>query len=168
MIFPFFTKTAPTIGFGWARAALRVASVRARSIQPSSFTAVRVILECSSALGSRLAASRPPLQIQNLKEPALRRSIKERVDVGLGIEWDQVVDFFAGAYEADWQIQFAGNGYDDAAFGGAVEFGEHDAGDSGMAPEFAGLVQAVLSGGGVEDEEHVMRRAGNYFGGGAF
>src|SRR5580658_9032036 len=36
-----------------------------------------------------------------------------------------------------------------------------------MAPEFAGLVQAVLSGGGVEDEQYVMRRAGNYFGGGA-
>jgi hypothetical protein len=29
----------------------------------------------------------------------------------LGIEWDQVVYFFASADEADRQIQFAGNGY---------------------------------------------------------
>src|SRR3984885_14712046 len=98
---------------------------------------------------------------------ALLCLVKQRVDVGLGIEWNQVVDFFARADEADRQIQFAGDGYDDAAFGGAVEFGEHDAGDSGMAPEFAGLVEAVLSGGGVEDKQHVVRGAGDYLGGGA-
>ena len=100
-------------------------------------------------------------------EPALRPLIEERVDVGLGIEWDQVVDFFAGADEADRQVQFAGDGYDDAAFGGTIEFGEHDAGDSGVAPEFAGLVEAVLPSGGVEYEQHIVRRTGNYFGGGA-
>ena len=94
-------------------------------------------------------------------------SVEERVDVGLGIERDQVVDFFAGADEANRQIQFAGNGYHDAALGGSVEFGEHDARDSRMAPEFAGLIQAILSGGRVEYQQHIVRRAGNYLGCGA-
>ena len=33
--------------------------------------------------------------------------------------------------------------------------------------EFAGLGEAVLAGGGVENEEHVMRGAGDNFRGGA-
>ncbi len=100
--------------------------------------------------------------------PADRSLIEERVDVGLRVKGHQVVDFFACAYEADRQVQFARDGYDDAAFRCAVEFGQDDAGDAGVAPEFAGLIEAVLAGGGVEDEQHVVRRAGNYFGGGAF
>src|SRR5580658_1223582 len=107
--------------------------------------------------GCRSRVAGPPLQVAIaatmpiIKLRARVASIKERVDIGLGIEWDQIVDFFAGAHEADRQIQFAGDGYYDAAFGGAVEFGEHDAGDSSMAPEFAGLVESVLPGGGIED-----------------
>ena len=49
--------------------------------------------------------------------------VEKGVDIGLGVEGDQVVDLFAGAYEADWEIQFVGDGDYDAAFGGAVEFG---------------------------------------------
>src|SRR6202050_5693167 len=119
------------------------------------------------AVPLRQAAATKAMPKRAGETPALLCLIKQRGDVGLGIEWDQVVDFFACADEADRQIQFAGDGYDDAAFGGAVEFGEHDAGDSGMAPEFAGLVEAVLSGGGVEDKQHVVRGAGDYLGGGA-
>ena len=37
-----------------------------------------------------------------------------------------------------------------------------------MAPEFAGLVEAVLSSGGVENQEDIVRRAGDDFGGRAF
>src|SRR5579862_557254 len=93
--------------------------------------------------------------------------VEEGVDIGLWVEGDEVVDLFTGADETDWEIQFVGDGDDDAALGGAVEFGEHDSCDAGVAPEFAGLVQAVLAGGGVEDEEHVVRRARDNFRGGA-
>ncbi len=63
------TSTAPTKGFGWARATPRRANPSARDMCQSS-----------------------------------RSSVEERVDVGLGIERDQVVDFFACADEADRQI----------------------------------------------------------------
>ena len=86
----------------------------------------------------------------------------------MGVEGDEVVDFFAGADEADGQIQLAGDGHDDAAFRGAVELGQDDSGYAGVAPEFAGLIEAVLPGGGVENQENIVRRAGNNFGGGAF
>ena len=84
------------------------------------------------------------------------------------VEWNEVVNLLAGADETNRQIQLAGDGHDDAAFRGAVELGEHDAGDTGVAPEFARLVQAVLTGGRVEHEQHVVRGAGDEFGGGAF
>src|SRR5579862_7162927 len=87
--------------------------------------------------------------------------VEEGIDIGLGVEGNEVVDFFAGADEANREIEFAGDGDDDSAFGGAVELGEHDAGDAGMAPEFARLIEAILARGRVEHEEHVVRRAGN-------
>src|SRR5579883_1302077 len=96
-----------------------------------------------------------------------RRLGEEGLGVGVGVEGDEVVDLLAGADEADRQAKFAGNGHDDAAFGGAVELGEDDAGDADGAGKFAGLGEAVLSGGGVENEKDVMRSAGDDFGGGA-
>ena len=54
------------------------------------------------------------------------------------------------------QAQFAGDGDDDAALGGAVELGEDDAGDLGGFGEEAGLLQAVLAGGGVHDEQRLV------------
>ena len=53
----------------------------------------------------------------------------------------------------DGELEFGGDGEDDAAFGGAVEFGEDDAGDAGGFGEEAGLLEAVLAGGSVHDEE---------------
>ena len=93
--------------------------------------------------------------------------VEERVDIGLRVEGDEVVDFFAGADEAYGEIEFAGDGDDDAAFGGAVELGQHDSGDASVAPEFAGLVEAILACGRVENEQDIVRRAGNNFSGGA-
>src|SRR5580704_13910648 len=95
------------------------------------------------------------------------RLVEERVDIGLGIEGDEVVDLFACPYETDWEIQLVGDGDDDAAFCGAVELRKYYSGDAGVAPEFAGLIQAVLACGGVEDEKDIVRRAGNNFRGGA-
>ena len=60
-----------------------------------------------------------------------------------------------------------GDGDDDAALGGAVELGEDDAGDVGGLGEEAGLLQAVLAGGGVDDEQRLVGRAGDEALGGA-
>ena len=46
-----------------------------------------------------------------------------------------------------------GNGDDDAAFGGAVEFGEDKPIDLGDFAEGFGLGEGILAHGGVEDEE---------------
>src|ERR1700761_9471113 len=111
----FFSTTAPTIGFGCARPIPLAASARARSMRARS-------------------RSRTP------SVPS-RESVEEGIDIGLRVEGDEMVDFFARADEAEGEIQLARDGDDYAALSGAVEFGEHDAGDSGLAPELAGLVQ---------------------------
>ena len=71
---------------------------------------------------------------------------------------------FADADEANRQRQVVRDGDGDAALGGAVEFREHDAGDAGGRCELARLHQAVLPDGGVEDEQHLVRRARNLHG----
>src|SRR5579859_4058564 len=67
----------------------------------------------------------------------VRGLIEERIGVGFGVEGNHVVDLFAGADEANGQAEFAGNGNDDAAFGGAIKFGENDSSDADRAGEFA-------------------------------
>ena len=52
------------------------------------------------------------------------------------------------------------DGDDDAALGGAVELGEHDAADVDGLLELLRLAQAVLAGGGVEHEQRLVRGAG--------
>src|SRR5690349_21354623 len=47
-------------------------------------------------------------------------------------------------------------GDDDAALGRAVQLGEHDAGHVDRLGEHARLLQAVLAGGGVEDEQRLV------------
>src|SRR3569833_2367017 len=84
-----------------------------------------------------------------------------------GRELQQVAHFFAYAYEADGEVEFAGDGYGDAAFCGAVELGEDDAGGARGLGELARLLEAVLAGGGVHDEEDFVGRAGDELGGGA-
>jgi hypothetical protein len=94
-------------------------------------------------------------------------SVEERVDEGVGVEGNEVVDLFADSGVDDGKLELGCDGEDDAAFGGAVEFGEDDSGDSGGLGEEAGLLEAVLAGGGVHDEEGLVRRAGDEFFGGA-
>src|SRR5271163_1613402 len=96
-------------------------------------------LGCASAMPSR--ASRVASDSQKL----FSRSglIEERVGISLRVEGDEIVHLLAGADEADGEIELARDGHDDAAFGRAVELGEHDAGDARVAPEFARLIQAV-------------------------
>src|SRR5579863_9393153 len=88
-------------------------------------------------------------------------SVEERVDIGLRVERNEVVNLFAGANETNRQVQFARDGDDDAALRGAIEFRQHDSSHAGVAPEFARLVEAVLAGGRVENQKNIMGRAGN-------
>ena len=88
---------------------------------------------------------------------------EEGFDEIFGVEGFDVFGFFAEADEFDGQIELVADGDDDAALGGAVEFGEEDAGDVDGLEEFLGLADGVLAGGGVEDEEDFVRGAGDAF-----
>jgi len=57
--------------------------------------------------------------------------VEERVDEGGAVERDDVFEFFSGSGVDDGEFELSSDGEDDAAFGGAVEFGENDAGDAG-------------------------------------
>src|SRR5580692_2898906 len=98
---------------------------------------------------------------------AFLRLVEEGIDEGNGVEGDKVFELFSDADEVHWQAKYVGDGDDDATLGGAVEFSEHDAGDAGGLSEEARLLQAVLAGGGIDDEQHLMRRAFNLARGGA-
>ncbi len=96
-----------------------------------------------------------------LQERHQRGLREEGIDEGLGIEGEDVFDFFADAGKADRKAEFVGDGDHDAAFGGAVELGKDDAGDTGGFGEEPGLLQTVLAGGGIDDEQGLVRRAGH-------
>src|SRR5690348_8223615 len=90
--------------------------------------------------------------------------IEKGIRVRLGVKGNQIVDLFAGADKANRQAQLARNGDDDAAFRGAIELGENNPRNAHGRGEFAGLRQAVLSRGRVENEENIVWRAGDHFG----
>jgi len=87
--------------------------------------------------------------------------VEQRVNEAGWVEGEDVFHLFTYADVEHWQAEFAGDGDDDAAFGGAVQLGEDDAGDVGGFGEEAGLLEAVLAGGGVHDEEGLVRGAGD-------
>ena len=66
--------------------------------------------------------------------------VEEGVDEGAAVEGEDVFDLFADADVEDGELEFGGDGEDDAALGGAVELGEDDAGDAGGFGEEAGLL----------------------------
>src|SRR6185437_16942382 len=86
------------------------------------------------------------------------------LEEGLGellwVEWLEVVRLFAEADEFDGEAEFFLDGDDHAAFAGAVEFGDDEAGEWDGFVEFARLVEGVHAGGGVEHEQDFVRRAG--------
>src|ERR1051325_9392984 len=76
---------------------------------------------------------------------------EQTVDVLVGVERHEVVYRFADADVADRQLQIVRDGDGHTAFGGAVEFRQHDAVDAGGRHELARLRDAVLpDGGGAE------------------
>ena len=56
------------------------------------------------------------------------------------------------------QPVLGGDGDQDAAAGGAVELGHDEAGDAGALAEDVDLGERVLAGGGIEHQEHGVRR----------
>src|SRR5258708_36845273 len=76
-------------------------------------------------------------------------SVDQGVDEGFAVEGDEVVDLFADAGVDDGEFELGGDGEDDAAFGGAVELGEDDAGDAGGFGEEAAPGEARSPGGGL-------------------
>jgi hypothetical protein len=59
--------------------------------------------------------------------------------------------------------KFPLNGHDHAAFAGAVELGDDQAGQGDGFVKFARLHQRVHAGAGVQDQQGLVRRAGQFF-----
>jgi len=85
------------------------------------------------------------------------------VDEGAAVEGNEIVDLLADAGVEDRQLQLGSDGEDDASFGRAIELGEDDTGDASGLGEETRLLQPVLAGGGVHDEEGLVRCAGDEF-----
>src|SRR6478609_7452477 len=83
----------------------------------------------------------------------------DRVDERLGVEGREVVGPLAQAHELDRHPELALHRHDDATLRGAVELGEHDAGDVHRLGEDLRLLEAVLARRRVEDEQHLVDRA---------
>ena len=86
--------------------------------------------------------------------------LKQFVDELGGVEGLEGVGGFAEADEAGGDAEFLLDGDDDTAFAAAVEFGDDDASDGDGFVEFAGLLEGVGAGGGVDDEEDFVRGGG--------
>jgi len=78
-------------------------------------------------------------------------------------EGAQIVDAFPHADKADGLGALAGNGGDDPALGGAVQLGQHQAGDVERLIEGFHLSQGVLADIGVQHQDHLVGAGGVRF-----
>src|SRR3972149_11442564 len=78
-----------------------------------------------------------------------------------GIEDLKVLHALAHPDEPDGYLKLPGYGDDYAALGRAVELCEHDAGHAHCLVKHARLRKGVLSGGGVEHQQVLVRRVGD-------
>src|ERR1019366_9381225 len=115
------TSTAPTHGFGEARAMPLLARSSACCMNASSLEGLLI-------------------------------SIEQRIDEVLRVERQKIADFFTNSHVSHRQAKFLRDGYHHAAFGGAVEFGEHNAGHAGGLRKQPGLLRSVLAGGRVHHQ----------------
>src|SRR6266571_3019350 len=83
----------------------------------------------------------------------------ERAGKVVGIERPEIFQRFPDADELDRESQFVGDRDCDAAFCAAVELRQRHARDADGLAEEARLLQSVLSGGRVDDEQRFVRRA---------
>ena len=87
------------------------------------------------------------------------RSADELLREDVRREAGEVADALALADELDRDAGLVLHAQHEAALGGAVELGEHEAGDAGVLDEGLGLREPVLAGGRVEHEQHLGDRA---------
>ncbi len=74
------------------------------------------------------------------------------------IERFEILDPLADANRIDRQTEALGDGDQNAAARCAVELGDHKIGDAGDLLECLHLIDGILSGRGVEHEQHCVRR----------
>src|SRR5438045_2347680 len=87
-------------------------------------------------------------------------ALVERLDERGGVELAEIRHFFADAHEPHRDLEVVADAEDDPALGGAVELGEHDAGDPHGLLEDLSLRDGVLAVGGVEHQQGLVRRGG--------
>ena len=87
--------------------------------------------------------------------------LEEGVDELVGLEQREILGLLADADVLHGQPDRLANGDHDAALGRAVELGQQQAGAAHGVGEMPGLADAVLAGGGVEDQEHFVRGVGD-------
>src|SRR5262245_10743093 len=88
-------------------------------------------------------------------------SFEERFDVGVRVEYLQVVELLADADELHRQPELLLDGEDRPALGRAVKLGQDDASTLNRLLELLCLRDRVLAAGRVEDQYHLVGRAGN-------
>src|SRR3954453_14818123 len=86
-------------------------------------------------------------------------SAYERAGEVLGIERAQIVQSLADSDQLHRQPELVGDCDRDAALGRAVQRGERDSGHVDRLSEEPRLLQAVLSGGRIDDEQRLVRGA---------
>src|SRR5581483_7756535 len=85
---------------------------------------------------------------------------EQRLDELLGVEVDQVGGRLADAHQLDRDAELLLDGEDNPALGRAVELGQDHAGHVDGLPELLGLVEPVLAGRGVDDQQDLLEGAG--------
>ena len=95
----------------------------------------------------------------NGRRRGTRRPGDERAGEIVRVERAQVVETLADADQLHRQAELVGDRDGDPALRRAVELRQRDAGDAGGLAEEARLLEAVLAGGRVDDEERLVRGA---------
>ena len=90
-------------------------------------------------------------------------AFKKRCHKCVRFEVAQIVLTLAQADHADRETQFVGDRNDDAAFGRPVQFGQNQAGNADVRVELPGLGHGILSGGRVQNQQGLVRGAGDAF-----
>ena len=119
------------------------------------FAAVGIAL-ADALEADHVAAPRVP------RRSRLRGAVDQRAGKGARIEGAEVLGFLADADEADRQLQRARDRDHDAAARGAIELGEHQAGDAQRGVKLLRLRQRVLALVGIEHQQHFVRRLGQH------
>src|SRR5262245_37689867 len=130
----------------------------------ASSSATRISL-ASSSMSLSLSGPRPRRRSNMRSYRSARQSNTRTTVCGqlggevLGVEGGEVLGRLAHADQLHRHAEVGLDREDDAALGRAVQLRQHDAGHVDGVGELARLRQAVLAGGGVDDEEDLLERA---------